>query len=157
MDISELISTAVEALQDRKTSGGAVASVTVEPTRDASGWVSYEDSALVTHHNGLTQTLDIRDTALAAALEQHADDEAELGSVRAAVIPIPLPEGTPKNLRTHSGTVHTLGRRYKQLGGMVAPACCLSLSAAARYHFLTPTDEPVTCKRCLARADSSSR
>ncbi|MFF1678787.1 hypothetical protein ACFVYG_22445 [Streptomyces sp. NPDC058256] len=97
MEIRKLTSAAVEALQHRESTGKAVTCVTVEPTRDDSGWVSYEDTALVTHHDGETQTLNIRDTALSAALEQHADDEAELGSVQTAVILVPLHEVTPNN------------------------------------------------------------
>ncbi|MDW4912560.1 hypothetical protein [Streptomyces californicus] len=97
MDISTLTSAAVEALQHRESTGKAVTSVTVEPTRDGSGWTSYEGSALVTHHDGETQTLNIRDTALSVALEKHADDEAELGSVRTVVIPVPLPKVAPNS------------------------------------------------------------
>ncbi|WP_405785884.1 hypothetical protein [Streptomyces sp. NBC_01367] len=97
MEISELTSAAAEALQHRESTGKAVTAVTVEPTRDDSGWISYEGTALVTHHDGETQTLNIRDTALSAALEKHADDEAELSSVRTVVIPVPLPEVAPNN------------------------------------------------------------
>jgi len=96
MDISKLTSAAVEALQHRESTGKAVTFVTVEPTRDHSGWISYEDTALVTHHDGETQTLNIRNTALSAALEQHANDEAELGMLT-VVIPVPLPEVAPNN------------------------------------------------------------
>ncbi|WP_326812610.1 hypothetical protein OIE62_04840 [Streptomyces scopuliridis] len=53
--------------------------------------------ALVTHHDGETQTLNIRDAALSVVLEQHAHDEAELVSVRTVVIPVPLPEAAPNN------------------------------------------------------------
>ncbi|MCX4826897.1 hypothetical protein OG883_45505 [Streptomyces sp. NBC_01142] len=97
MEISELTSAASEALQYRESTGKAVTSVTVEPSRDTSGWISYEGTALVTHHDGETQTLNIRDTRLSAALEQHANDEAELGSVPTVVIPIPLPAVTPNS------------------------------------------------------------
>ncbi|MEV8335673.1 hypothetical protein [Streptomyces niveus] len=97
MNISELASAAAEALADRESTGKAVTSVTVETIRDGSGWISYAGTALVTHHDGETQALSIRDTALAAALEQHANDEAELGSVPTVVIPVPLPKVTPNN------------------------------------------------------------
>ncbi|MEU0030711.1 hypothetical protein [Streptomyces sp. NPDC006335] len=97
MEIGKLTSAAVEALQHRESTGKAVASVTVEPTRGGSGWISYEDTALVTYHDGETQNLNIRDTALSAALEQHAHDEAELGSVPTVVIPVPLPKVAPNN------------------------------------------------------------
>ncbi|WP_326613554.1 hypothetical protein OG949_35325 [Streptomyces scopuliridis] len=53
--------------------------------------------ALVTHHDGETQTLNIRDAALSVVLEQYVHDEAELGSVRTVVIPVPLPEAAPNN------------------------------------------------------------
>lgn len=92
MDLSKLTSAAVEALQHGESTGKAVVSVTVEPTRDGSGWISYEGTALVTYHDDETQTLSIGDTALSAALEQHAGDEAELGSAQTVVISIPLPE-----------------------------------------------------------------
>jgi len=98
MDISRLAAAAIEALQDREETGKAVASVSAEPTKDASGWTSYEGTALLTHHDGQTQTLNIRDTALSVALEQHANDEAELGSVQTVVIPIPLPTVPPNHL-----------------------------------------------------------
>ncbi|MFF3127020.1 hypothetical protein ACFVRD_33015 [Streptomyces sp. NPDC057908] len=42
----------MEALQHRESTGKAVTAVTVEPTRDDSGWISYEGNALVTHHDG---------------------------------------------------------------------------------------------------------
>ena len=116
MEISELTSAAVEALQHRESTGKAVTSVTVEPTRDDSGWISYADSALVTHHDGETQTLNIRDTALSAALEKHADDEAELGAVPTVVIPVPLPEVAPNNrvrCEEHPGVhIETVGCRW---------------------------------------------
>ncbi|MBC7273015.1 hypothetical protein ACF09G_31600 [Streptomyces albogriseolus] len=92
MDISELTSAATETLADRESTGKAVTSVTVETTRDSSGWISYDDTALVTYHDGETRRLNIRDTALSRALERHADDEAELGSVPRVVIPIPARE-----------------------------------------------------------------
>ncbi|MDX3020051.1 hypothetical protein [Streptomyces acidiscabies] len=97
MNISELASVAAEVLADRESTGKAVTSVTVEPTRDGSGLISYAGTALVTHHDGQTQTLNIRDTALCAALEQHANDVAELGSVPTMVIPVLLPEVAPNN------------------------------------------------------------
>ncbi|MET9657872.1 hypothetical protein [Streptomyces sp. NPDC006510] len=109
METSKLTSAAVEALQHRESTGKAVTSVTVEATTDDSGWISYEDTALVTHHDGETQTLNIHGTALSAALEQHANHEAELGSVQIVVIPVPLPEVTPNNrvrCEEHPG-VHT--------------------------------------------------
>lgn len=88
MDISELTSAATEALADREPTGKAVTAVTVETTRDDDGWISYSDTALVTYHDGETRRLNIRGTALSTALEQHADDEAELGVPQVA-IPIP--------------------------------------------------------------------
>ncbi|MFE0101232.1 hypothetical protein [Streptomyces sp. NPDC059009] len=54
-----------------------------------------------------------------------------------------------KNFRTHTGAVHAPGRYFKQFR-MQAPKCCASVSAVARYHYMIPTDEEVTCKRCLA-------
>lgn len=94
MHISELTSAALEALAYRESTGKAITSVTVEAATNDSGWTSYASTAVVTHHDGETQTLNIHDTALSAALEQHASDEAELGSV---VIPIPLPKVAPSN------------------------------------------------------------
>ncbi|MFJ9900523.1 hypothetical protein ACIQPR_45070 [Streptomyces sp. NPDC091280] len=106
----------METLQHRESTGKAVISVTVEATRDDSGWISYEDTALVTHHDGETQTLNIRDTALSVALERHADDGTELGSVPTVVIPIPLPEITPNNqvrCEEHSGMhIETVACRW---------------------------------------------
>lgn len=55
-----------------------------------------------------------------------------------------------KNLRTHTGTVHAPGRAWKQLRGEIAPKCAASASAVMRWHYILPTDEDVTCKRCLA-------
>ncbi|MGW3826578.1 hypothetical protein ACWEAF_30860 [Streptomyces sp. NPDC005071] len=89
MDISELTAAATEALADRESTGKAVTSITVEPIRDESGWISYNDIALVTHHDGETRHLNIRDTALSVALDKYADDEAEFGSVQTVVIPWP--------------------------------------------------------------------
>ncbi|WP_331746791.1 hypothetical protein OG923_34190 (plasmid) [Streptomyces halstedii] len=97
MEIRKLTVAAVEVLQRREPSGKTVTSVTVKPTRDDTGRISYEETALVTHHDGETQILSIRDTPLATALELHADDEAELGSVQTVVIPIPLPDVPPNN------------------------------------------------------------
>lgn len=97
MEVSKLAAAAEETLQDREVTGKVVVSVTVEPTRNGTGWISYGETALVTHHDGETQTLSIRNTALAAALELHADNEAELGSVQTLVIPIPLPKIPPEN------------------------------------------------------------
>ncbi|MFF2228349.1 hypothetical protein ACFVV7_34090 [Streptomyces globisporus] len=116
MDTSTLTSAAVEALQHRESTGKAVTSVTVEPARDDSGWTSYKGTALITYHDGETQTLNIRDTALTAVLEKHADDEAELGSVQTVVIPVPLPRVAPNNrvrCEEHPG-VHfeTVGCRW---------------------------------------------
>ncbi|MEU9064969.1 hypothetical protein AB0D13_40615 [Streptomyces sp. NPDC048430] len=116
MEITELTAAAVQALQDRESTGKAATSVTVEPTRDDSGWIRYEDTAHVAHHDGTTQTLSIRDTALAAALERHADDEAELGSVLAVTIPVPLPTITPNSrvrCEEHPGThLETIACRW---------------------------------------------
>ncbi|MEU5036104.1 hypothetical protein AB0G48_18385 [Streptomyces rubiginosohelvolus] len=97
MEVSKLAAAAHEMLQEREDTGKAVVSVTVEPTRDGSGWTSYAETALVTHHNGETQTLSIRNTALSAALDRHADDEAEIGSVQTVVIRLPLPQIPPGN------------------------------------------------------------
>ena len=97
MNISKLAAAAIEALQDREETGKAVTSVSIEPTKDASGWTSYAGTAVVTHHDGQTQALNISDTALSVALEQHANDEAELGSVQTVVIPIPLPVVSANN------------------------------------------------------------
>ncbi|MFE7332561.1 hypothetical protein ACFU8W_48540 [Streptomyces sp. NPDC057565] len=88
MDIIELTAAATEALAAREPTGTAVTSVTVEPSRDESGWISYADAALVTHLGGETRHVNIRDKALSVALDKHADDEAELGSVQTVVIPI---------------------------------------------------------------------
>ncbi|MGW5928799.1 hypothetical protein ACWF2L_21500 [Streptomyces anulatus] len=107
--MSELASAAAEALADRESTGKAVTSVTVEAITDDSGWMSYAGTALVTHHDGETQTLNILDTALSAALGRHASDEAELGTVRTVVIPVPLPEVAPNSrvrCEEHPG-VHT--------------------------------------------------
>ncbi|MET8421969.1 hypothetical protein ACWD7C_38295 [Streptomyces sp. NPDC005134] len=98
MDISELTSAATQAVAARESTGKAVTSILVEPIKDESGWTSYADIALVTHHDGETRPLNIHDTVLSAALDKHADDEAELGSVQTVVIPIPLPRATPDNL-----------------------------------------------------------
>ncbi|MER6519988.1 hypothetical protein ABT246_24430 [Streptomyces sp. NPDC001553] len=97
MNISELASGAAKTLADRESTGKAVTSVTVAAITDDSGWTSYAGTALVTHHDGETQPLNIRDTALSAALEQHANNEAGLGSVPTVVIPIPLPDVAPNN------------------------------------------------------------
>lgn len=116
MDINKLAAAAVETLQYREETGKAVTSLSVEPTTDGSGWTSYEGTALVTHHDGQTQTLNIRDTALSVALEQHANDEAELGSVQTVVIPIPLPVVSPNNqvwCEEHAGEhVETVACRW---------------------------------------------
>ncbi|GAA3718439.1 hypothetical protein GCM10023082_14970 [Streptomyces tremellae] len=55
-----------------------------------------------------------------------------------------------QSLMTHTGAAHAPGRAYKQLRGGRAPKCCASLYALSRYHFPVPTDDSVTCKRCLA-------
>ncbi|MFD9047765.1 hypothetical protein [Streptomyces zaomyceticus] len=70
----------------------AVTSLTVEPARDDSGWIAYADTALIAYRDGEVQTLNIYGTTLSAALEEHADDEAELGTVPTVVIPFTLPE-----------------------------------------------------------------
>lgn len=54
-----------------------------------------------------------------------------------------------KNIKTHIGTVHAPGRSTKATGIGYLPLCCASASAVDRFHFLAPTDEPMTCKRCL--------
>ncbi|MDT0409925.1 MULTISPECIES: hypothetical protein [Streptomyces] len=54
------------------------------------------------------------------------------------------------NLQTHTGVVHASGARTKALPVGRAPKCCASRSALARYHFLIPTEQAVTCRRCLA-------
>ncbi|WP_055531300.1 hypothetical protein [Streptomyces graminilatus] len=97
MDISELVSAAKETLLDRDPTGKAVNSVAVETTRSETGWISYANTALVTYHDGETRELSSRDTPLAAALERHADDEAELG-VPPVVLPIPLRQIRSDNL-----------------------------------------------------------
>ncbi|MEU0108388.1 hypothetical protein ABZ313_23925 [Streptomyces sp. NPDC006251] len=116
MDISELTSAATAVLADRDPTGKAVTSVTVETTRDDTGWLSYEDTALVTYHDGATRPLTIRGTALAAALEQHADDEAELGSVPRVVIQIParpVPANNTVHCAEHSGAhLETIACRW---------------------------------------------
>jgi hypothetical protein len=63
---------------------------------------------------------------------------------------MPVETARPKNLQTHTGVVHAPGRYYRQLRSE-APACCASVSAVLRYHFLIDVDAPVTCKRCLTR------
>lgn len=60
------------------------------------------------------------------------------------------PGGGASNLMTHTGAVHAPGRTWKALGDNVGPKCAASASAVARWHFVIPTDNPVTCKRCLA-------
>lgn len=57
---------------------------------------------------------------------------------------------TAQNLRTHTGAVHAPGRSWKALGGQIGPKCAASSSAAARWHFLIPTGDAITCRRCLA-------
>ncbi|MEW1630479.1 hypothetical protein AB0387_24295 [Streptomyces sp. NPDC089173] len=107
--MSELTSAATEALADRESTGKVVTSVTVEAIMDDSGCISYAGTALVTHYDGETQTLNILDTALSAALQRHASERAELGAVRTAVILVPLPEVAPNSrvrCEEHPG-VHT--------------------------------------------------
>ncbi|MFE5912069.1 hypothetical protein ACFQ6B_23710 [Streptomyces wedmorensis] len=55
---------------------------------------------------------------------------------------------TPRHLMTHTGVVHLSGRRARGIAGGLAPKCCASNAALSRYHFLVPTEQPVTCKRC---------
>ncbi|MGW0673562.1 hypothetical protein [Streptomyces sp. NPDC002746] len=116
MDISTLTSAAVETLQERESTGRVVTSITAEPVTDESGWISYGPTALITHHDGKTQNLTIRDTALSAALEEHANDEAELGSVPTVVIQVPLPTIAPNNrvrCEQHTGVhVETVACRW---------------------------------------------
>ncbi|MFF3730918.1 hypothetical protein ACFYXM_11495 [Streptomyces sp. NPDC002476] len=115
MDISTLTSAAVETLQERESTGRAVTSITAEPVTDESGWTSYGPTVLVTHHDGKTQNLTIRDTALSAALEKHANDEAELGSVLTVVIPVPLPNAPNNRVRCeeHPGVhIETVACRW---------------------------------------------
>lgn len=84
--------------------------------RDDTGWISYEETALVTHHDGETQILSIRDTPLATALELHADDEAELGSVQTVVIPIPLPD-VPRTTGSAAKSTTACTSRSPRAGG----------------------------------------
>jgi hypothetical protein len=106
MDISKLTSAATEVLAGRESTGKAVTLLTVETVRDGSGWIAYDGIALVTFHDGETALIDIRETGLSAALERHADDEAELGLLPVA-IPI-RPRRVPLNSTVlcdeHSGT-----------------------------------------------------
>lgn len=64
--------------------------------------------------------------------------------------PVKKTTSTASNLMTHTGRVHAPGRSFKQLRGGLAPKCCASASALARYHFITPTSQHVDCMRCLA-------
>lgn len=57
---------------------------------------------------------------------------------------------TPQNIKTHTGMVHAPGRYEKILRGN-RPRCAASLNAVMRMHYLEPTDDAVTCKRCLNR------
>lgn len=52
------------------------------------------------------------------------------------------------NLRTHTGAVHAPGRYFASIGG-TAPKCCASANSVARYHFIVPTTDEVTCKKCM--------
>jgi hypothetical protein len=54
----------------------------------------------------------------------------------------------PRHLATHTGVVHLSGRSARGIAGGLAPKCCASNAALSRYHFLVPTEQPVTCKRC---------
>ncbi|MFE3123695.1 hypothetical protein ACFXHD_09770 [Streptomyces hydrogenans] len=54
----------------------------------------------------------------------------------------------PRHLMTHTGVVHKSGRRARGIAGGLAPKCCAGNAALSRYHFLVPTEQPVTCKRC---------
>lgn len=106
MNTSELTAAAQEALADRESTGKAVVSIAVGTSPDASGGSSYAGRAVVTYHDGTTASLNIADTALSAALERHANDQAELGLVASVVIPVPLPTVPPNNLvscEEHSG------------------------------------------------------
>ena len=107
MDICALTTAAKDALQEREDTGSAVDGVTVEPVTDSAGWTSYAGSAALAHRDGTTGHLDIRDTALARALEWHADDEAELGCLQTVFIPIPQPAivvGSTVWCEAHTGT-----------------------------------------------------
>lgn len=69
----------------------------------------------------------------------------------AALWPAPAKDARqnePENLATHTGLVHAPGRYFKQIRSN-APKCCASASAVMRMHYLIPTNQPVTCKRCL--------
>ncbi|MFD6967160.1 hypothetical protein [Streptomyces sp. NPDC059949] len=91
MDISELTAAAQEVLLERAAVDKLVTAIAVQSTRDESGWISYDNMAVVAFCDGQTQLLDISETKLAAALEIHADNEAELGSVPHVNIPIMPP------------------------------------------------------------------
>lgn len=74
-----------------------------------------------------------------------------LGKVTVVTVPEPVPtEKSEPNVRTHTGMVHAPGKAFKGLRGQVAPKCCASASAVSRFHFIVPTSDPVTCKRCIA-------
>ena len=66
-----------------------------------------------------------------------------LGKVTVVTVP-----AEKSNVRTHTGMVHAPGKAFKGLRGQVAPKCCASASAVSRFHFIVPTSDPVTCKRC---------
>jgi hypothetical protein len=115
-DMGALTAAARETLMDREDTGKAVTTVSVDTVHDDSGWISYADTATLTHHDGTTQQLNIKDTALSRALELHADDEAELGIIPTVTIPVPLPT-VPANNRVrcdeHPGVhVETVACRH---------------------------------------------
>lgn len=99
MDISELTAAAQAVLRERAPADKPVDAIAVNSTRDESGWVSYDNVAFVAYCDGQTQLLDISGTEFAAALERHADDEAELGSVPDVTIPIPPPAQSRSSAR----------------------------------------------------------
>ncbi|MEU9167814.1 hypothetical protein AB0D34_08465 [Streptomyces sp. NPDC048420] len=135
MEIGKLTSAAVEALQHREFTGKAVTSVTVEPTRGDSGWISYEDTALVTYHDGETQNLNIRDTALSAALEQHAHDEAELGSVPTVVM-------SPRTTGSAARSIPACTSRPSHADGRTT-----SPQTGTIRRLVIPTASPTDCRR----------
>jgi hypothetical protein len=54
------------------------------------------------------------------------------------------------NLKTHTGAVHAPGSFFRAIAG-IGPKCAASANALMRYHYIIPTEDEVTCKRCLAR------
>ncbi|MCX4791992.1 hypothetical protein OG369_39785 [Streptomyces sp. NBC_01221] len=97
MDISELTAAAQAVLRERAPADKPVAAIAVNSTRDDSGWISYDNVASVAYCDDQTQRLDISGTELAVALEKHADDEAELGSVPDVTIPILPPHAQSRS------------------------------------------------------------